>query len=434
VAAEKQKLQKIKDIKSRVAAFRSQSVRFANEIEAMLTDVRIPPAERASFRPDFPADTDSPLARRQTAIEQGIKVREGSAENPAEGTIKWIEAQITALTARESADKARQAKIKTIQTRISAIATEVMRIEQEIAKIEGPDSERLNTAAQERLEAYGAYFENLKQDQETLEELYAPVKARLGSDSATKQEQELEFSIRWKANIPQWIERGSVLFDQRKMIPYVTMQALTDAANKILGPAWMSGDPQKIKDAHIQFMAEFRKPELPPSSYLRADVTFEDLLQWLYEADHIELSYGLKYNGVELEKLSPGTKGIVLLILYLGIDIDDTRPLIVDQPDENLDNESIYALLTTYFKTAKNRRQIILITHNPNLVVNGDSEQVIIATAERRASGLPHIVYNSGSLENSREDGSGIRDQVCRILEGGTDAFLKRERRYSLPK
>ena len=131
-------------------------------------------------------------------------------------------------------------------------------------------------------------------------------------------------------------------------------------------------------------------------------------------------------SGVELEKLSPGTKGIVLLILYLGIDIADTRPLIVDQPDENLDKESIYALLTAYFKAAKNRRQIVLITHNPNLVVNGDSEQIIVATAERRADGLPHIVYSTGALEDTREDGTGIREQVCRILEGGTDALRKR--------
>ncbi|HEV3275560.1 MAG TPA: hypothetical protein VG860_01985, partial [Terriglobia bacterium] len=141
---------------------------------------------------------------------------------------------------------------------------------------------------------------------------------------------------------------------------------------------------------------------------------------------------GLTYNGVELEKLSPGTKGIVLLILYLGMDTGDTRPLIVDQPDENLDNESIYTLLTTYFKTAKTRRQILLITHNPNLVVNGDSEQIIVASCDRRENGLPHITYHSGSLENSIPEDRGIRQQVCRILEGGSDAFRKRERRYSL--
>ena len=115
------------------------------------------------------------------------------------------------------------------------------------------------------------------------------------------------------------------------------------------------------------------------------------------------------------------------------MDHADTRPLIVDQPDENLDNESIYQLLTTYFKTAKGRRQILLITHNPNLVVNTDSEQVIIAAAERRENGLPHITYRAGPLEDNIPDPQGIRQQVCRILEGGSDAFRQREQRYALP-
>ena len=161
--------------------------------------------------------------------------------------------------------------------------------------------------------------------------------------------------------------------------------------------------------------------------YRRTGVTNRDILEWLYETEHIRLSYGLKYNGTELEKLSPGTKGIVLLILYLGMDVADTRPLIVDQPDENLDNESIYELLTEYFKRAKERRQILLITHNPNLVVNGDSEQVIVATCNRREDGFPHISYSSGSLENP-----DIRAKVCRILEGGSTAFRKRGKALQL--
>jgi ABC-type cobalamin/Fe3+-siderophores transport system ATPase subunit len=104
---------------------------------------------------------------------------------------------------------------------------------------------------------------------------------------------------------------------------------------------------------------------------------------------------------VDLKKLSPGTKGIVLLILILGMDVNDTRPLIVDQPDENLDNESIYTLLTVYFKNAKVRRQIILIIYNPNLVVNTDAEQVVIADMAKRDDALPHISYVSGSLKNN---------------------------------
>ena len=224
------------------------------------------------------------------------------------------------------------------------------------------------------------------------------------------------------------------MFDQRRAVPYGTMEALADAAHRILVPAWVSGDPERIRPAMEGFLTEFRKRELPPNRYMRTGVTVQDVFEWLYEVEHVRLNYSLKYNGVELEKLSPGTKGIVLLILYLGMDIADTRPLIVDQPDENLDNESIYELLTTYFKTAKRRRQIILITHNPNLVVNADSEQVVVATAERRENGLPHITYQSGALENNMPADQAIRQQVCRILEGGSDAFRKRERRYALPE
>ena len=288
------------------------------------------------------------------------------------------------------------------------------------------------TAREERLEAYVEYFRNLKDEQNTLEHLYAPVKARLASATSAPSEQELEFSIRWEADVNTWVERGSVLFDQRRTLPYGTIHDLGAAAARILVPAWTSGNADDIRPAMEEFLTEFRNPDLPPRNYLRREVKYQDLLHWLYELDHIRLTYGLKYNGVELEKLSPGTKGIVLLILYLGMDVADTRPLIVDQPDENLDNESIYRLLTAYFKTAKSRRQIILITHNPNLVVNADSEQVIVAHCERRENGLPHIAYHSGALENDRSPGCSIRRDVCRILEGGSDAFRRRERRYGL--
>jgi len=432
VAAEKQKLQKIKDIRIRLTAFRAQMTRFSSEIDVTLAEAGVPQVEWAAFHPAFPADTEPPLARRETALNNTVGERMGAAENPAEGTIRRLQKEMGELEKRESADKARQERTKIIQVRLAAIDTEVERVNKEIAQIEGPEKGRIAAARQERLQAYVAYFENLQREQETLEELYAPVSARLTGKTASKQEQGLEFSIRWEADLDKWLERGSVLFDQRKAVPYGTMQGLAEAAAKILAPAWTSGDPSGIRPALDQFLIEFRKPELPPMKYARTGVTVQGIFEWLYEVGHVHLSYGLKYNGVDLGKLSPGTKGIVLLILYLGMDVADTRPLIVDQPDENLDNESIYELLTAYFKTAKQRRQVILITHNPNLVVNADSEQVIVATAVRRENGLPNISYYSGALENTTPKDKGIRQQVCRILEGGSDAFLKRERRYSL--
>ena len=175
------------------------------------------------------------------------------------------------------------------------------------------------------------------------------------------------------------LSRGEVLFDQRKSFPYGSINALAKAARKVLMPAWASGDDKKVREALDGFLQPFRDGGLP-QTYLRSNVTTKDLMSWFFEVDHITLDYGLKFNNSELESVSPGTKGMVLLILYLGLDVNDTRPLIVDQPDENLDNESIYALLTPYFRTAKIRCQIIVITHNPNLAVDSDTERVVIAT------------------------------------------------------
>lgn len=428
VAALKQKLQKIGDIRSRVTGFKGHIRRFVSEIEPLLKDVGVPDSDQARFRPLFAQDTDEPLNRSEKTLVTRIETKEGKSDNPVEGTIRAIQKQIDALTAKESTDKARQQKIRSIQTRTNEIGAEVKRLEAEIAQIEGPEKERRESCREERLTAYGDYFETLKDEQAALEALYQPVKKRLDNGA----EADLEFSIRREVDIDNWLERGGLLLDQRRANPHGSFEDLCHAARRILLPAWLSGDALKIKEAHKEFMEAFRGTKA--SDYVRKDVTLRDMREWLYETDHVRLSYGLKYKGTELEKLSPGTKGIVLLILYLGLDTADTRPLIVDQPDENLDNESIYAMLRSYFEKAKKRRQIILISHNPNLVVNADSEQIVIATCEKQANGLPLIRYESGSLEHSADDGSGVRQRVCRILEGGAIAFQRRENRYDIPK
>ena len=433
-AGDKHKLQKIEDIRTRIDSFKTQMRRFSSEMDTALAEVGVPRARWDVFHPAFHSDTEPALARRKTELHEGLRARLGVPETPAKGTIYWLKEQISDLQKLETADKARQERTRNIQSRISKISTDLDRIGNEVAKITGPEKKRIAAAHQERLAVYVAYFKNLKREQQTLEDLYSLVSARLASECATPQERDLEFSIRWEIDLPNWLERGSTLFDQRRVIPYGTFDDLSKAAARILVPAWVSGDSSRVKSAIEEFLEAFKNHSTKTSTYLRTGVTTVDLLEWLYEVEHVRLSYGLKYNGVELEKLSPGTKGIVLLILYLGMDIADSRPLIVDQPDENLDNESIFELLTVYFKSAKKRRQIILITHNPNLVVNSDSEQIIVASAQRRDYGLPYISYQSGGLENNTPPDKGIRHKVCRILEGGSDAFQKRERRYALPK
>jgi predicted ATPase len=113
-------------------------------------------------------------------------------------------------------------------------------------------------------------------------------------------------------------------------------------------------------------------------------------------------------------------------MLYLAIDDADVRPLLIDQPEENLDPKSVFDLLVPFFRKAAERRQVIVVTHNPNLVVNTDADQVIVCTATpTNPSSLPHLRYEAGGLEDQR-----IRNLVCEYLEGGEEAFRKRERRY----
>ena len=240
------------------------------------------------------------------------------------------------------------------------------------------------------------------------------------------EERQLDFYIRWNVDIDSWIERGNALFDQRKGHPFESTTKFKEVVEETLLPAWTSGDPDQVKAAMEIFLDKLK--QVKAESFLRQSSSHATMLDWVFGCDHITLAYGLRYYGTEIEKLSPGTKGIVLLILYLAMDIEDLRPLIVDQPEENLDNESIYSLLSVYFRKAKQRRQVIIITHNPNLVVNTDAEQVIIASASRKKGVFPEFAYEGGALE----DVLGVRKRVCSILEGGEKAFLEREKRYAL--
>lgn len=125
-------------------------------------------------------------------------------------------------------------------------------------------------------------------------------------------------------------------------------------------------------------------------------------------------------NYKSIDKLSLGQKGTVILKLYLSS--GNNCPIVIDQPEDHLDNNFIYTDLVRTIRSAKEKRQIIIVTHNANLVVNGDSEQIIIANYNNE-----NIDHNlSGSIENE-----AIREKIANILEGGYEAFEKREKKYS---
>ena len=104
------------------------------------------------------------------------------------------------------------------------------------------------------------------------------------------------------------------------------------------------------------------------------------------------------------------------------IALSDTVPLIIDQPEDNLDNRMVGKTLSSILAHLKERRQIIVTTHNPNIVVGGDAEQVIVLKA---------LGDRSAELEETGNiDDDSIIDSVIKIMEGGKEAFQVRERRY----
>jgi predicted ATPase len=158
--------------------------------------------------------------------------------------------------------------------------------------------------------------------------------------------------------------------------------------------------------------------------------------------DDFYLDFQLTYKRDAFIRMSPGKKGLILLRLLIELS-DREWPILLDQPEDDLDNRSVYSDLVAFIREKKSERQIILVTHNPNLVVGGDAEEVIVASQEGQEEGRENkeyiFEYVSGALENSfhkpDKQGAlykmGIREHVCDVLEGGKEAFLKRERRYS---
>ena len=178
--------------------------------------------------------------------------------------------------------------------------------------------------------------------------------------------------------------------------------------------------------------------------FVNKDVGSKQLFTAITE-NSFKLNFDVKYKSDSLHKMSPGKKGTVLLILFLQIS-SAGYPILIDQPEDNLDNRTIYTQLCTMIKRKKSERQIIIVSHNANLVVGTDSENVIVANQDGQsgtgAKQQYRFEYVNGPIENSFKDDKeqnelqcqGIREHICDILEGGLEAFENRERKYGFKR
>ena len=375
-------------------------------------------------------------ADREIAKLNGVTPPEGDPAVPlihADADLKTIQlailkAEMARLEKRISADSVVRNQYTTLSKKISAekAALQALKIRLDDAK---GAAERRKTFQQEREGAYGRLFDAVVKEQNALAELYAPLMERLAEMQGTLKK--LSFKVSRIADVTLWASVGEDdLIDCRKAGDFYGRGSLENTVRTELLPAWETGTAAEVQAAMSGFITAHYKA-------IRAQAPFapteqeafrqwsKQFAHWLFSTDHISVRYEILYDGIDIRKLSPGTRGIVLLLLYLALDDADDRPLIIDQPEENLDPKSVFDELVSLFIAAKSNRQVIMVTHNANLVINTDADQIIIANASPPGGGgLPSFTYTAGGLEDAE-----IRKVVCDILEGGEKAFRERARR-----
>jgi hypothetical protein len=339
-----------------------------------------------------------------------------------------LRAEIARLEQLISADNVVRAQYTALTQRIATESSALQMLKTKLSDAQGA-KDRRHSLQTERENAYQRLFDAVISEQNELEKLYAPLMNQLATSSGTLQK--LSFSVTRVADAARWAnEAEDELIDCRKSGPFYGRGSLIRLAQLNLATAWATGSAVDVRNAMSEFIANYAKDLIAhapviPSQQEEFRAWSKKFAHWLFSTGHVSIRYEIAYDGVDIRKLSPGTRGIVLLLLYLALDDADDRPLIIDQPEENLDPKSVFDELVSLFIAAKSRRQVIMVTHNANLVVNTDADQVIIADAGAHSGGgLPPITYTAGGLEDA-----AIRTSVCEILEGGDDAFRERARR-----
>jgi predicted ATPase len=305
-------------------------------------------------------------------------------------------------------------------------------LEKELERVEKVYPEVLRTACAERERISKEVFEKKR----GLTQFYNAVKQYIDGEIAKWRAHLGEYNITIEAGLRftplffdeflKFINQGAVGSFRGQEEGRIMLRLLTDTVDDWENEGQVILALNDVVEAlHTDRRENFSDPPTARDVFkqMKGQKTPQDLYNYLFGFDYLEPKYDLKVDGKDLSELSPGERGGLLLIFYLMLDRQDI-PLIIDQPEDNLDNKSVYEILVTFIKQAKRRRQIILVTHNPNLAVVADAEQIIHVSIDKKDS-KHNFDFFSGSIEEPR-----INQAVVDILEGTMPAFDNRRLKY----
>ncbi len=280
---------------------------------------------------------------------------------------------------------------------------------------------------EQRLELSGDIFDILDSQRQAREQLFKPVQDLIQDNTLIREEYKLQFQATLGGSTDILSDNLFSLIKQNTG----AFRGSDESYNTVRITA-EKYDFSKREDI-LKFVAELNeiitsaansnsKGSVGVSSILRKDKEAVDVYDMLFGLSFLKLRYSLLFQDTQIEQLSPGQRGALLLIFYLLVD-KGRNPIILDQPEENLDNETVVSLLAPVLSEAKKKRQIIMVTHNPNLAVYCDAEQIIYSNFDRKNDSK--ITYSAGAVEKP-----ATNTHVVDVLEGTMPAFNNRRIKY----
>lgn len=333
-------------------------------------------------------------ARRLNA--EALAAADSARERTRQRVIQ-SEERVAALIGEEK-DQESFAGLKALSARITDTPTQMDALREQIIAHGG----RIHAALQAQLQA--------------VESLYAPASDFIAQSEVVKNAG-LQFNAELRM-LSTW-QSVSTALDGRRNGDFPDW--LADLSQRIEDTSWEQLSIQlaealvRLERERAEIHGKFRNPE----NALRSTTTVGDFLMSMFDLSWLEVRFGLTGDGFPLSQLSPGQRGLVLALFYLVVD-RRTTPLLLDQPEENLDNETISSKLVPAIHEASGRRQTIVVTHNANLAIVGDADQII--HCELRSQ---RFAISSGSIAEL-----DVAQFALNVLEGTKPAFDNRRYKY----
>jgi len=428
-------IESLKQSKEKIENFRQIYIRLENDIGKLLNDYGIEFKNTVSVRIDdsiiqkkisefnekidniFPLIDEDSLNSIPRRLSRCNKIKEELQEKLGKPSREYQE-YLTSLKEWEKLKEEIKGN-KNIPNTIEFFSNQISEIEEKLPN-------QLITEKVKRIEIVKNIYQEKKVLTDKYRELYTGVQNFISKHELIQKELNLQFSVSIKLDqhfsnsFFEYINRGVAGSFCGKEKSHSEMESLVLSADFNTEDDSLNFVEEIM--ARISHNYQRNMEEQNPENILRGGKDLIKIYNYIFSIDYLIPEYSLTMNGKYPEQLSPGERGHLLLIFYLLIE-QDIKPIILDQPEENLDNQTIYKCLVPCIQEAKKRRQVIVVTHNPNIAVAADAEQIIYS--EHNKIGDMEITYESGAIENPK-----INKRILDVLEGTRPAFDNRESKY----